>query len=493
MSKGKHKVAFILPYYGGSNHSPFLGVGYLSSTLKRNGFDTIIIDEDAANWIKVVQNVKQPLMESKKWVYEKLKEFQPDIICATINTANYENALKLLSYVRDRFKDTFIVVGGPHISTSFKEFHKWHNNLFDAAIIGEGENSLLELCEWYVEGRKKNQRIKGVIFATSPNLYIPREMCDIDTLPFPDREGFYNSFNDEEKQLVIEHYNRGFYSKLPGFEKSHGRVVSSRGCNYACSFCSPSLYWRNPISKLPCRRMRDPQSIVLEIEELINQGIHAIYFDDPTFPILSEPKFFTRFVEEIKSRNLKFNWGAPICSDEIDENILDIMQDIGFTYTYFGLENYMQANLQDMNKKQNIDRCLELIQECKKRGIHCDASYQVGLPNETMEDVKRSIQWIFDKKIERNVFFSLTAIWAETKLAIQNKISSECFEPNFDKSIMEKDGLYFFPQGNKDLEFFYSNCSGTYHFVSIEEAIDIKYYIFDMGLSNRFKKKENKK
>ena len=201
-------------------------------------------------------------------------------------------------------------------------------------------------------------------------------------------------------------------------------------------------------------------------------------------------RFFDDFEHEIIKRNLKFSWGAPICSNEIDSKILDRLQRIGFTYCYFGLENYREDNLKDFHKQQDIKRCLELIAECKKRGIHCDASYQIGLPNESVDEMKKSIDWIFKNGIERNTFYSITAIWPGTQMAYEYGVSPECYEPDFDKKDFgEKRGLYFYEQGNPIVEQFYSNCSGAYHFIPMDVAIEMKYYAFDKGLTNRFAKK----
>lgn len=482
----KPKVAFLLPVYFGSNHSMFLGVGYLSAVLKKNGNDTLIIDEDTIYWLYKQNECDNILEKVKNRIISEINKFSPDIICISINTTNYNNALNLLMLVNSFFKDVYIVVGGPHITTSFESFDKWHHSLFDAAIIGEGEESLCELCNWF-EQKEEQRIIPGVRFASYPQLYKKRSVVNIDSIPYPDREGFFKIFTENELPIAKDNYNRVFYSHLPGFKDGYARIVASRGCYNSCNFCSPGIYWRNPINNKPCRRVRNPISIVDEIEQLINQGIHAFYFDDPTFPIKSDLNFFKMFEEEIKRRELDFSWGAPICSSEIDYELLDRLSMIGFTYTYFGLENYKIENLKKMHKSQNIESCTDLIFECKKRNIHCDASYQIGLPGEDFEEIKRSINWIFDSKIERNAFYSITAIWPETELAKEYSVPSDAYEPSFDKkAFYDITGLFYYKQGNSILEDFFSNCSGTYHFIPEETAINAKYYCFDMGLRNRF-------
>lgn len=481
------KIAFLLPAYFGSNHSMFLGIGYLAAAVKKKGFKALIVDEDAINWVYSKKNPSNSLELSKSRVIDELKSYSPNAICTYINTANYKNALRMLEYVRDVFPNTYSIVGGPHISTSYSSFKKNHSALFEAAIIGEGEDSICELA-MSLSKNIFNAFIPGVLYSDSNLIYNLPRVVQIDKIPFPDREAFFEIYNQTELPLAYSSYQRVFYSSLPGFEKKYARIVASRGCYNTCSFCSPSVFWRHPETKKPYRRIRSAKSVVDEIEILLSKGISAIYFDDPTFPLKTSPAFFSQFETEIKKRHLSFNWGAPICVEEADVRILDRLQDIGFTYTYFGLETYQEKDLNNFNKKQNIRQCLNLIRQCKERGIHCDAAYQIGLPHENRDGIKRSIDWIFENHIERNIFFSITAIWPETLLAREIGILSDYFEPNYDKALVNKEkGVFFYEQGNPELEYFYSNCSGTYHFIPEELAIEMKYYIFDCGLKNRFK------
>ena len=91
-----YKVAFLLPAYFGSNHSMFLGIGYLVSAIKCKSNDAIVIDEDAISWLYDYY-YKTTIDNVKKRVIHEIKKYSPNMLCFMINTANYKNALKLLS------------------------------------------------------------------------------------------------------------------------------------------------------------------------------------------------------------------------------------------------------------------------------------------------------------------------------------------------------------------------------------------------------------
>jgi radical SAM superfamily enzyme YgiQ (UPF0313 family) len=482
MKSNNLKVAFCLPYYAGRNHSPFLGIGYLSSILNSNGIETRIFDLDAIAWVMLKKHNDNHMAETNSFLADRLAKFEPDIIAVTINTTNYEETINLLKHIHNYKGKAKIIVGGPHISTSYSAFNKYHYNLFDLAIIGEGETALLEICKNMIANTWNNCYNKNDYVLGSP-------VENLDSFPYPDRNGFYTAFNSEDFKLVEEHYRRNFYTHLPGFKgKKYERVVASRGCDYQCSFCSPGILWRDYKTNKPKRRIRSPKNIVDEIEMLYEKGITAFYFDDPTFPVCSDLGFFTQFVFELKNRGLSIKWAAPVRVEEIDNKIVDVLRESGFSYTYFGLETYNEKQLSKFNKELDIEKSLDIINILKNNDIHCDVSYQIGLPNEELSEIYKGIDWLANNNLQKNTFFSITAIWPETQLAKQHNISSEDYEPTLNKSNKRREGLHFFRMGNKEIEDFYSNCSGTYHFIDEERAIKVKEYLVFSDFFNRFKR-----
>lgn len=481
-------VAFLVPYYEGRNHSPFLGVGYLSQVLKLSGFDTLILDEDAIYFVMEHRGEQTPLQAARDFILDKLSEFSPTLLCVTINTANYARSLELLEIVRAAFPETCLLVGGPHISTSWSVFRKFHSHLFDLAVVGEGELTIVDVCR-----RAANKASLEGIPGTVPSgemteSFKPRALVEnLDILPYPDREGFFYALPERDEPILQEHYRRVFYSHLPGFRgKRYQRIVGSRGCDFSCTFCSPSTYWRDPLTGRPKRRIRSPVSIVDEMEYLVNQGYEAFYFDDPTFPFNSEPSFIDRLIHEIEGRGLNIAWSGPTRHDELSKDILGRLARAGFTYTYFGLETCRRKDLLKMGKHMDLDHCLKLIEWCDELGIHCDVSYQIGLPGDDYESIIESIQWLEEHELQRRSFFSIAAAWPETPLALNFGLSSEAYEPECDKTQYEARGLYFFHPGDPRIENYFSNCSGTFHFIDIDTAIQVKYYLMDAGFIKRF-------
>lgn len=123
---------------------------------------------------------------------------------------------------------------------------------------------------------------------------------------------------------------------------------------------------------------------------------------------------------------------------------------------------------------------------CAELGIHCDVSYQIGLPGDDYESIVRSIQWLENHNLKKRSFFSIAAIWPETALARKHGLSSDDYEPERDKKVWEKHGLYYYEPGNPQIEKYYSNCSGTFHFIDMKTAVRVKHYLIDAGFIRRF-------
>src|SRR3989338_723789 len=182
-----------------------MGIAYLSSSLRREGYYIGVLD---------LHNFSRgdPFLQLKK----AIESFNPNIVGFSIINIACKRASKLINECR-KYYDGYIVAGGPEVSFQ-KENVLLEINALDAVIIGEGEETLVELIKCVQTGITPNS-VEGVIFRdrgsdkvlTNP----PRKLRkDIDSYPFPDYEVF------GVKQMDI-------YS-----------IISSRGCPFNCSFCS---------------------------------------------------------------------------------------------------------------------------------------------------------------------------------------------------------------------------------------------------------------
>lgn len=209
----------------------------------------------------------------------------------------------------------------------------------DTVVVGEADEVVCDAL---------NQI--GIVHGTKP---------DLSKIPYPDYEGF--GIAEYHKRNAIKHVG----------------VLSSRGCPFSCNFCAHT-----------CKpQMRDIDAVMAEIDTY--DYAEDIVFNDNTFNLSKE-----RFLD-IAGR-MKKPWSAAIRADNFDEEMAKAAKDGGCCYFIVGVESFIQAKLDEMNKKTTvaqITNCLDLLH---KYDIEYHGNILVGLPGETAEDINNELNAIPD-------------------------------------------------------------------------------------------------
>lgn len=475
------RVLLALPRYRGQNHALFLGVACLAKTLKMAGAEVAVLDEDVAARAEAAGD------DSVDEIIERvLHSFRPTIIGVHINTPNYAAALAMSSRLRSR-SDMPMVAGGPHASIAAVCLLGRHRE-FDFVLRGEADRCLPALA-WAVQGRGRLVDVPGLSHA--PRGHIEHQPqgalipgCE---LPAPDREALLRPPDPALERHARALYAHNFSNAMPGFG---GREVAggyaSRGCYARCRFCSPARFWSDPRTGRPIRRLRPVAAVLEEMSVIGDLGYGAVFFDEPTFPLASEPEWVRAFCDGMRELNLL--WGAPTRLDELEPQDLPLLVRGGMRYVYFGLETPIPQLQQRLQKPSSASRVHALLAACEDSGLQCDVSLFFGSPGETDETIDRTLEWMAEHLPRGNAFFSLAAYWPGTQWALQAGLVPECWEPDFDRGEALRMGAVWYPESATSIDRFFSNSTGTYHpaFLTIERALAIKERILTSGFRKRF-------
>ena len=251
----------------------------------------------------------------------------------------------------------------------------------DVGVIGEGEITALELATYFEKGVDNIEYLKaidGIIFRDphSKDKYIltsrRAEIDDLDTLPFPDYEGFgLNVFLDYPPMAKANVYeNRSFY------------VIGSRSCPNRCTFCfhpSGSRY-----------RQRSVENILSEIRYLVeNYDVRYICMEDELFARDKERiRFFCR---ALKKMNL--NWHGYFRIDDVDEELVGIIKDSTCKAMYFGVESADNNVLKSMRKNITIEQTERALAMVHEANIPFLGNLIFGDVEETFESASKTIDW----------------------------------------------------------------------------------------------------
>lgn len=343
---------------------PPLGLLYLAAVLEKNGIEVEIID----NFI-----LKLP---SEKLI-KKIIDKTPSIVGFSSFSHTYPAAKKNMEDLKKMSPKIPIIFGGPHATLYYSEIIK--QPFIDIVVRGEGEYTLLELVKT-LSLNKNLKNVRGITFKNNNKIIHNPErpfIKNLDELPFPARDLVNLNQYLREKTNYIDTEPVDFIS-------------SSRGCPFGCAFCSSKIIWKKNY------RCRSAKNVVDEIEFMIeNYGTKGLYFREDNFTIIK--KRVIDLCNEIKKRKLNIKWQCESRVDLISKDLIEEMKSAGCQGIWFGIESGSQKILDYLKKGTALKQAEKTIKLCEQYGIKVGASFMIGLPNETKEDIKKSFD--FAKKL----------------------------------------------------------------------------------------------
>ena len=116
---------------------PSLALGSLAAWVRQNGFDVRLIDLH-------VENIYPQDAASR------VRDYDPHIVALTAKTLGWPAVIEIAQMVRATCPNAVIVVGGPQMSIYPAESLSWE--CFDIAVVGDGEETLLDICDHIDQG-----------------------------------------------------------------------------------------------------------------------------------------------------------------------------------------------------------------------------------------------------------------------------------------------------------------------------------------------------
>jgi len=162
-------------------------------------------------------------------------------------------------------------------------------------------------------------------------------------------------------------------------------LYSSRGCPAMCTFC----LWPQTHSGHRWRR-RSAGDIANEVSWALDnfEGLKEVFFDDDTFNYQKR-----RTIEVAKKLEpLNFTWS---CTSRVttDYDTLRAMKDAGCRLMIVGYESGDPRILKNIKKGATVDMARRFTENCRKVGIKIHGDFIIGLPGETRESIRRTINF----------------------------------------------------------------------------------------------------
>ncbi len=358
------RVVFV--NYGREN----LGIEYLSAFLKREGISVSLVNdpglfsrEDNVLYVPVLEKLCKI-----RNIAEQVIKLRPDVVAFSVYTSTYGWAREVAAQIKERC-GVATVAGGIH-STLVPE-QVIADPCFDYVLIGEAENSFLHLLRAISDSAS---------LSTVPNLYYREngrikntDLCpaiqDLDTLPFPDKELFFDYVRYQDDYAIM----------------------TSRGCHFSCSYCCESYV--NSLYRGTFFRRRSVSSVISELESRKGAfDFREVMFFDSIF--FTDRKWLKDFIEQYKKKiNVPFRCVGHV--NYFDEEVGRLLKDGGCYGIDFGIQTFNeQIRSGVLGRKESNGQALKVFSSCDCLGLRYDVDIMFELPGIQEQDYKDVIGYV---------------------------------------------------------------------------------------------------
>ena len=313
-------------------------------------------------------------------VIEQALEFNPDLVGITLHaTAAHNNAGYIANKIKIRSPHTVLVAGGHHATFLPKEIIR---SGFDISVLGEGDETIYEIGMAIKDGHGF-QNVSGIVYKDGSEIKRtkPRKLIgDLDTLPMPPLELLnsekytFKVFGDKEKVMCLE---------------------TSRGCPYACDFCSVTPTWGNRW------RSKSNERIIMEMKEAKKHGYNWIFFTDDIFVVYPNVEQRRELFKKLIEEGVESKWIVQMRADVTSKNsdLIELASKAGMSIAFLGVESGSPEVLKKMHKGEFTPQSADAVRILSSSGVIVLVGMMVGAPYERFREALSTVR--FSRELAR--------------------------------------------------------------------------------------------
>lgn len=345
------------------------GLLYIGSSLTRQGYTVELIDE-------LIMPDWQDRME------QKLKQKPLCVGISSMTGNQIKHGLNFSGFIKTHSKIP-VVWGGIHPSL-FPEQTLSHPHV-DYVVKGEGEETIVKLMN-VLKNRENPETVLGLGYKKNSEIVLnpDRPFPVLDDLPPIDYS-----------LIEVNRYTGNRFGSQKSFE-----LCTSRGCPHRCAFCYN-------INHFKCTwRTMGIDRIFSDLHTLVDQhDIDAITWREDNFFV--DRKRTKEIAERIIEENLQIKWHADCRIDYLhncDDTFMTLLKKSGCHTLTFGAESGSDNILKSIQKGITREQIIDVQEKMSRHQIYQNYHFIMGLPNENPEDLKQTIDLIY-QLIDKNPYF----------------------------------------------------------------------------------------
>jgi radical SAM superfamily enzyme YgiQ (UPF0313 family) len=345
----------------------------MTGNLEKHGFEVKLVDAIANGW-------------DEKQTLEFARQFKPDLAIIDTSTPSIYNDVDIGSKIKG--------LGVRHVSlvgthpTRLPEQTLNLSKSIDSICRGEYDETAVDLAAALEKG-KGLKKVKGLSFRSGAKIINNPDrplIKDLDSLPFVSEV--------YEKHLNIKKY---FYASLRWPQVT---ILTARGCPYNCSFCN--------IPFKSSYRYRSPENVAAEFEYIQSElpEVKEVMIEDDTFPVIKERT--ENICKLLTEKKIKLKWS---CNARVntDTETLMMMKKANCRLMCIGFETPRQDVLDNIHKKTTRQLQLDFMKSTRKIGLLVNGCFILGLPGDTKETIRETIEFAKELNPDTAQFYPLMA------------------------------------------------------------------------------------
>jgi anaerobic magnesium-protoporphyrin IX monomethyl ester cyclase len=347
---------------------PPLGTLYAATALREHGFSAAVFDpmlqDPVSGFLEILRQEKPAILA----IYEDDFNFLSKMCLTRMR----DLAWQLAQTARDA--GAIVIAHGSDATDHAKEYLR---NGADFILVGEAEQSMVELCASILGGHGLPKQIAGVI-------HLDAEGNLVHSSAKPPRNPNWKDLTRPARELIdLEPYRKAWVSAHGYFSTN---VVASRGCPYRCNWCA------KPISGNKFQ-LRPAELVAAEICELKQvHGAEHIWFGDDVFAL--DLRWVKQFADAIELLDCALPFKVQSRADLMSAETVESLKRAGCAEVWMGVESGSQRVLDAMDKGLRVAEVEAARERLGDAGIRACYFLQFGYPGEYWEDIQKTIELV---------------------------------------------------------------------------------------------------
>lgn len=366
----------------GEDAAPPLGIAYLAACLRQCGHRVSVVDGlgEALDVYAPIAGLGTGMRHglSDEEILERIDPDAEIIGVSIMFSLEWPFTRELVNKIRARFPDAFLVAGGEHV-TALPEYSLSNCPALDCCVLGEGEQTLVDLVEALTNGAELSQ-VNGLCLRDGDGhrrTQSRQRLRELDSIPRP----------AWDLVPIAAYLDAGVMTGV-NFGRSMP-MLASRGCPYRCTFCSNPVMWGQ------LWRAREPQEVFDEMcSHADNYG--ATNFDFYDLTAIVRRDWIVEFCNLIIDSGRDFTWQLPsgTRSEAIDKEVTRLLYRSGCRYVNYAPESGSEEILDRIKKRIDKAKMLESMRDAVSNGINVKANFILGFPGERLRHVWQTYRFI---------------------------------------------------------------------------------------------------